>query len=227
MTGTPDRFSTLQRTLHWLMAAMVLAMLFIGIGMVSTVAPRYGTLVAIHKPLGISILLLVLIRLGVRLWKGAPALPADLPGWQAEAAKASHLLLYALMILMPLIGWSMLSAGGYPIRALERCPAAPHHAPQRHAARDPPRRPHLARFFVLHHDPGPPRGRALPWPGAPRRRSLDHAAPPSGEARRALAHHGTGGRHGPPCAKRSRNITGRSAGATQSLSCPKRGRGQP
>ena len=115
MTGTPDRFSTLQRTLHWLMAAMVLAMLFIGVGMVSTVAPPYGTLVSIHKPLGISILLLVLIRLGVRLWKGAPALPADLPGWQEKAAKASHLLLYALMILMPLIGWSMLSAGGYPI----------------------------------------------------------------------------------------------------------------
>lgn len=115
MSRAPDRFSTLQRTLHWLMALMVLAMLFIGIGMVSTVAPRFSVLLAIHKPLGISILLLVLIRLGVRLWKGAPALPADLPGWQAKAAKASHLLLYALMILMPLIGWSMLSAGGYPI----------------------------------------------------------------------------------------------------------------
>ena len=115
MTAARDRFTPLQRTLHWLMAAMVLSMLFIGIGMVSTVAPRYGTLVSIHKPLGISILLLVLLRLGLRLWRGAPALPADLPGWQAGAAKASHVLLYALMVLMPLIGWSMLSAGGYPI----------------------------------------------------------------------------------------------------------------
>ncbi len=115
MTRAPDRFTPLQRILHWLMAAMVLAMLFIGIGMVSTVAPRYAVLVSIHKPLGILILLLVVLRVGVRLWRGAPALPADLPGWQARAARASHVVLYALMILMPLVGWSMLSAGGYPI----------------------------------------------------------------------------------------------------------------
>jgi len=41
--------------------------------------------------------------------------PADLPCWQAAAAKASHLVLYVLLIVMPLVGWSMLSAGGYPI----------------------------------------------------------------------------------------------------------------
>jgi cytochrome b561 len=115
MTTRSDRFSPLQRGLHWLMAIMVLAMLFIGIGMVSTLSPRYWTLVSIHKPLGFSILVLVLIRLALRLIRGAPPLPADLPGWQVAAAKGSHVLLYALMVAMPLIGWSMLSAGGYPI----------------------------------------------------------------------------------------------------------------
>ena len=115
MRSAPDRFTPLQRAVHWLMAAMILAMLFIGIGMVSTLSPRYWTLVSIHKPLGILILLLVLLRLGMRLWRGAPPLPADLPRWQASAAKASHVLLYTLMIVMPLVGWSMLSAGGYPI----------------------------------------------------------------------------------------------------------------
>jgi cytochrome b561 len=110
-----EYFTPLQRTLHWLMAAMVLAMLFIGIGMVSTLQPKFLTLIAIHRPLGIAILLLAIFRLGVRLRRGAPSLPADLPLWQAISAKASHYLLYALLIAMPLVGWSMLSAGGFPI----------------------------------------------------------------------------------------------------------------
>jgi cytochrome b561 len=111
----PDRFSNLQRILHWLMAIMVLTMLFIGVAMVSTLKPRFLTLIAIHKPLGIAILVLAVIRLGVRWRLGVPPLPADLPRVQALAAKLSHLVLYALMIAMPLVGWGMLSAGGYPV----------------------------------------------------------------------------------------------------------------
>jgi cytochrome b561 len=115
MSVGEKRFTPLQRALHWLMAAMVLAMLFIGVGMVSTLQPKFLTLFSIHRPLGIAILVLAVFRLGVRLWRGAPALPRDLPLLQVIAAKASHYLLYALLIAMPLIGWSMLSAGGYPI----------------------------------------------------------------------------------------------------------------
>jgi cytochrome b561 len=110
-----DSFSGLQRALHWLMAIMVLTMLFIGVGMVSTLKPGFLTLIAIHKPLGITILALAVLRLGVRLWLGAPPLPGDLPRVQALAAKLSHVVLYALLIAMPLVGWGMLSAGGYPI----------------------------------------------------------------------------------------------------------------
>ncbi|MBN8908739.1 MAG: cytochrome b/b6 domain-containing protein, partial [Rhodospirillales bacterium] len=110
---TPTRFSPLQRGLHWLMAAAIIAMLFIGVGMVPTVQPRYLALIAVHKPLGIAILLLALLRIGVRLRRGAPPLPADLPPIQRFGAHASHLVLYGLMVAMPLIGWAMLSAGGY------------------------------------------------------------------------------------------------------------------
>ena len=110
-----DLFSPLQRLLHWLMAIMVVAMLFIGVTMVSTLKPGFLTLIAIHKPLGISILVLALLRLGLRLRRGAPPLPSDLPSIQGIAAKLSHAVLYALLIAMPLIGWGMLSAGGYPI----------------------------------------------------------------------------------------------------------------
>ena len=97
------------------MAVCILAMLFIGVGMVSTVASEYLTLVNIHKPLGILILILALIRLVVRLRYGAPPLPLDLPEPMKLAAYLSHYALYALMIAMPLIGWAMLSAAEYPV----------------------------------------------------------------------------------------------------------------
>jgi cytochrome b561 len=115
MTGIGLRFTPLQRLLHWVMAICILAMLFIGVGMVSSVAPKYLTLIAIHKSLGITILLLALIRLVVRLRYGAPALPADLPEPMKLAAHLSHYALYALMMVMPLLGWAMLSAGAYPV----------------------------------------------------------------------------------------------------------------
>ena len=115
MIGGHRRFTPLQRLLHWLMAACILAMLFIGVGMVSTVMPKYLTLVSIHKPLGIAILALALIRLALRLRYGAPPLLADLPGPMKFAAQASHYAFYVLMIGMPLLGWGMLSAAAYPV----------------------------------------------------------------------------------------------------------------
>jgi cytochrome b561 len=115
MTARPTSLSWLQQVLHWLMALLVLSMLFIGVTMVSTVRPRFLTLLSIHKPLGIAILVLALLRLGVRLRRGVPPLPAELPSIHVVAAKLSHLVLYVLLVAMPLIGWAMLSAGGYPI----------------------------------------------------------------------------------------------------------------
>lgn len=114
MIADHQRFTPLQRLLHWVMAACILTMLFIGVGMVSTVEPKYLTLVSIHKSLGIAILVLALIRLAVRLRSGAPSLPADLPGPMKLGAYLSHYALYILMIGMPLIGWAMLSAAAYP-----------------------------------------------------------------------------------------------------------------
>src|SRR5579871_2435746 len=110
-----QRFTPLQRLLHWVVAACILAMLFIGVGMVSSVEPKYLTLVSIHKPLCMAILVLALIRLVVRLRYGAPPLPADLPEPMKLAAYLSHYVLYALMIAMPLIGWGMMSAASYPV----------------------------------------------------------------------------------------------------------------
>ncbi|TPG08397.1 cytochrome b [Rhodanobacter glycinis] len=115
MTTAGDTFTLPARVLHWLMALLIVAMLFIGVGMVASVSERHEWLLAIHKPLGIAILLLAIVRLAVRLRHPPPPLPADLPALQKLAALTSHWLLYALMLAMPLIGWAMLSAGGYPV----------------------------------------------------------------------------------------------------------------
>jgi cytochrome b561 len=115
MMNVGKRFTPLQRLLHWLIAVAILAMLFVGVGMVSIITPKYLPAISDHKTLGIVILVLALIRLGVRLRYGAPALPADLPEPMKLAAHWSHYALYALMIGMPLIGWAMLSSAGYPV----------------------------------------------------------------------------------------------------------------
>lgn len=115
MKTAPNTFTPAARVLHWLMAVMILAMLFIGVGMVASVSARHTWLLVIHKPLGIAILLLAMLRLAVRLRHPPPPLPADLPALQKLAAQASHWLLYALMLTLPLVGWAMLSAGGYPV----------------------------------------------------------------------------------------------------------------
>ncbi|HTR07953.1 MAG TPA: cytochrome b [Paraburkholderia sp.] len=129
MKQPAQHFSALQRLMHWSMAVLIVAMLFVGVGMVSTVSSLHDSLLALHRPLGIALFVLVVLRLAVRLKRGAPPLPADLPMWQRLPAHASHLVLYALMIAMPLIGWSMLSAGGYPVvlfGGVHLPPIAPH-----------------------------------------------------------------------------------------------------
>ncbi|WP_426690555.1 cytochrome b [Rhodanobacter ginsengiterrae] len=126
----PGHFNLTARLLHWSMAPAILAMLFIGIGMVASLSLR-PTLVDLHRPLGITILLLVIVRLINRLRHAPPPLPADLPAVQVFAAKASHWLLYTLMFAMPLVGWAMLSAGGYPVtmfKGFSLPPIAPHNA---------------------------------------------------------------------------------------------------
>lgn len=113
--SAPRHFAPLARLLHWLMAVMIIAMLFIGAGMVASVSERHEWLLQLHKPLGIAILLLVIVRLLVRFTTRQPPLPANLPGWQVLAANASHVLLYALMLVLPLLGWGMISAAGDPV----------------------------------------------------------------------------------------------------------------
>jgi cytochrome b561 len=114
MTKNPTQFALLSRILHWLMAGMLLAMLFIGVMMVASFG-NYHRLVAVHRPLGIMILILAAIRLVNRMLTTLPPFPLTMSPRERFLASASERLLYALMFALPLVGWGMLSAGHYPI----------------------------------------------------------------------------------------------------------------
>src|ERR1700744_6044884 len=104
MSTERHQFAALSRLLHWIMAAMVLTMLGIGVAMVASLAD-YHLLVSIHRPLGIAILVLVVIRLVNRLLNPPPPLPTTLSRMERLAATASEYTMYALMFLLPLVGW--------------------------------------------------------------------------------------------------------------------------
>lgn len=118
-TNTQSRFPISMRTLHWIMAAMVLTMLFIGVTMVSSLS-NYHRLVSIHRPLGILILIVVIVRYVNRKRSVLPPFPATMSNQERRAAHYSEILLYTLMFVLPLVGWGMLSAGRYPIVLIGR-----------------------------------------------------------------------------------------------------------
>ncbi|WP_064742866.1 cytochrome b [Pseudonocardia spinosispora] len=110
----PQHFTRTAQTLHWLMAVMVLAMLVVGVTMVTTTA-GYHVLLAIHRPLGVAILVLVVVRFGYRLWRRPPPHPRQMHPLDRRAAIVTEYLLYALLLVQPLVGWATVSASGTPV----------------------------------------------------------------------------------------------------------------
>jgi cytochrome b561 len=108
------QFTAFSRVLHWTMAAMVLTMLCIGVAMVASLA-NYHVLVSIHRPLGIAILILVVVRFVNRRLNPPPPFPATMSPTERLGATASEFAMYGLMFVLPLVGWGMLSAERYPI----------------------------------------------------------------------------------------------------------------
>jgi cytochrome b561 len=114
MSQPRTQFAIQSRILHWLMAVALLAMLFIGVTMVASLG-NYHALAAIHRPLGILILILAAIRYVNRKCTTLPPFPPTMSKRERFMASSSEKLLYALMFALPLVGWGMLSAGHYPI----------------------------------------------------------------------------------------------------------------
>jgi cytochrome b561 len=117
---TTQRYGTVAMTLHWLIAAAIIGMLVVGKymhGLPDSDANKFA-LYQLHKSFGITILALTLVRVGWRLMHPAPPLPATMAWWERRAAHASHFLLYALMLGLPLTGWLRVSTDTLQIPTL-------------------------------------------------------------------------------------------------------------
>lgn len=115
--NTTDRYGALSIWIHWIMLLLFLAVYtcielheFFPKG-----SDLRATLKTWHFMLGLSILVLASVRLIVYITSITPRIEPDPPKWQMQLAKLIHVVLYVLMIAMPLVGWSLLSAEGKPI----------------------------------------------------------------------------------------------------------------
>ena len=112
MNTTP--YTPVAKGLHWLMAVLILGLLALGIYMSDLpLSPQKLTLYSWHKWAGVSVFLLVWLRLAWRVTHRPPALPESMAPLMRLAAHAGHALLYVLMIAIPLSGWLMSSAKGF------------------------------------------------------------------------------------------------------------------
>jgi cytochrome b561 len=113
---TVPAYTVTARVLHWIIAALVLIMIPLGIVIANEWGGPWQTpLYNLHKSLGAVILPLVVVRLIWRLTYPPAPLPADIPPTQQLAAHATHWALYALLIAQPLIGWIATSAYPAPL----------------------------------------------------------------------------------------------------------------
>ncbi|MFN2329909.1 MAG: cytochrome b, partial [Chromatocurvus sp.] len=123
------------RVLHWLMAIMVLTLIPVGLWMASRAeADIWGeltnTLYRWHKAIGFSVLLLMILRIGVKIrYRNPPYPPNAMPRAILLVARSVQSLLYMLLVLTPLFGWSGVTAfpaldtiGGYKLPAMPFVP---------------------------------------------------------------------------------------------------------
>jgi cytochrome b561 len=104
-------WGSLAKFFHWTTVLLILVQATIGLVMVElpkrpSVIPVYS----FHKSLGLTIMVLALLRIAWRLFDPRPADPPTMPGWQRTAARAGHVALYALILAVPLSGWLFDSA---------------------------------------------------------------------------------------------------------------------
>ena len=114
------RYNALSIILHWVLGAALVAIFLFGTYMADLpFSPQRLKLFNWHKWAGISILVLSALRMLWRLTHPAPALPAKIelamPVWQLKAHQLTHVALYALFFVVPLIGWAYTSAAGFPV----------------------------------------------------------------------------------------------------------------
>ncbi len=113
-----SRYSTVAIVLHWTIAVLILANIATGLRMDRLDGLAKFEAFQFHKSIGITVLLLSLLRLGWRLINPPPPLPADLSRFERVAALATHWGFYGFMIAQPLTGWIIVSASPYNLPTL-------------------------------------------------------------------------------------------------------------
>ncbi|HEY2976932.1 MAG TPA: cytochrome b [Burkholderiaceae bacterium] len=119
LQNTEQRYGAVALALHWLMAAVLVALLAMGLYMASLPDVGFDTrkivLILYHKQLGLVALMLAALRLAWRVGSVLPSLVRTLPEWQKVIARFVHLSFYGLMFALPITGWLMSSAAGIPV----------------------------------------------------------------------------------------------------------------
>ncbi len=111
------RYGTVAVLLHWLIAAGIVFMVVLGWYMADLplTAPNKFDLYQLHKSVGITILLLSVLRVLWRLLNLPPPLPEHMKPWERWAARGTHIAFYVLMLAIPLSGWAMVSVSPFNI----------------------------------------------------------------------------------------------------------------
>ena len=143
-----DRWGPVSQVLHWTIVVLILVMAYLGLTMTDMHnGPDKIRIYNLHKSIGLTILALVTLRVLWRAWAGAPR-PLQGPPWQRRAASTTHVGLYALLFAVPISGWIMNSAAGFPLRwfGLVRVPAL---AARDHALHETFETTHEVLFWTL------------------------------------------------------------------------------
>ena len=111
-----SRYGVVAQLLHWAVVVLVVAQ-FVLASIAEDLAlgsAKIGVL-AQHKSIGVTILVLTLLRLLWRWPNPVPTIPTTVHRWRRVTARGTHFLLYALLLLIPLLGWLMSSARNFPV----------------------------------------------------------------------------------------------------------------
>ncbi len=109
------RYTNVAIALHWTIALLVIGNLVLGLRLESFKGLSQFQMYQLHKSIGISVLLLTLVRIAWRLTHKPPPYEPTLKNWERRLATATHHVFYFALIAMPLTGWIVVSASKYNI----------------------------------------------------------------------------------------------------------------